>query len=187
MHWYLGVLRKYAVFSGRARRKEYWMFVLFNVLIAFVLGLVEGMTGIAPESEESVLVMLYFLAVLLPGLAVGVRRLHDTGRSGWNMLLFLIPIIGEFVLLAFMCADSERGTNRYGPSPKMPDEEDWLDPASQPPPPPLRLDGWVGGAVRQCPACGLGNPARATRCSECRASLSGTVPFTPSASAYQEA
>ncbi len=77
MSWYLEVLKKYAVFDGRARRREYWMFFLFNVIIAFVLGFVEGIIG-----GPGVLGLLYSLAVLVPGIAVSMRRLHDTGRSG---------------------------------------------------------------------------------------------------------
>jgi uncharacterized membrane protein YhaH (DUF805 family) len=118
MNWYLEVLKKYAVFNGRARRKEYWMFFLFNIIIEVVLGLVEGFAGIAPESGQSVLGTLYMLAVLLPSLAVVVRRLHDTDRSGWWLLIALVPIIGAIVLLVFMVQDSQPGENQYGPNPK---------------------------------------------------------------------
>ncbi|WP_028585133.1 DUF805 domain-containing protein [Desulfogranum mediterraneum] len=118
MNWYLEVLKKYAVFNGRARRKEYWMFFLCNVIIGLILGLVESFAGIAPESEQSILANLYMLAVLLPGLAVGVRRLHDRDRSGWWLLIALVPIIGAVVLLVFMVQDSQPGENQYGPNPK---------------------------------------------------------------------
>jgi uncharacterized membrane protein YhaH (DUF805 family) len=118
MNWYLEVLKKYAVFNGRARRKEYWMFFLFNIIIAVILGLVEGFAGIAPESDQSVLGTLYMLAVLLPGLAVGVRRLHDSDRSGWWLLIAFVPIIGAIILLVFMVQDSQPGENQYGPNPK---------------------------------------------------------------------
>ena len=118
MNWYIEVLKKYAVFSGRARRKEYWMFFLFNTIIALIIGLIEGFAGIAPKSDQSVLATLYTLAVLLPALAVGVRRLHDTGRSGWWLLIALVPIIGAIVLLVFMVQDSHPGENQYGPNPK---------------------------------------------------------------------
>jgi len=118
MNWYLEVLKKYAVFNGRARRKEYWMFFLFNIIIGAVLGLVEGIAGIAPESAQSVLANLYMLAVLIPGLAVGVRRLHDTGRSGWWLLIAFVPIIGVIVLLVYLVQDSQPGENQYGPNPK---------------------------------------------------------------------
>lgn len=117
MHWYLDVLKKYAVFSGRARRMEYWMFALINFVITIVLAIIDGMVGLGGESY-GVLSGLYTLAVLIPSLAVSVRRLHDTGRSGWWLLIALIPILGGLVLLVFMVLDSEAGPNQYGPSPK---------------------------------------------------------------------
>jgi len=117
MNWYLEVLKKYAVFTGRARRKEYWYFFLFNIIISFVLGLIEGLLGMFPEAHQSVLATLYSLAVLLPAIGVSIRRLHDTGRSGWWLLIGLIPILGAIVLLVFMVQDSEPGDNRFGPSP----------------------------------------------------------------------
>jgi len=92
-------MRKYAVFSGRARRQEYWMFVLFNVIITVVLTMIEGIADSDSEGSRSTFATLYGLAVLIPSLAVGVRRLHDTGRSGWWMLIGVIPIIGAIVLL----------------------------------------------------------------------------------------
>jgi len=118
MNWYLEVLKKYAVFSGRARRKEYWMFFLFNIIIGLVLGLIEGIVGIAPESDQSILANLYSLAVLIPGIAVSVRRLHDTDRIGWWLLIGLVPLIGAIVLLVFMVQDSKPGQNQYGENPK---------------------------------------------------------------------
>jgi len=117
MNWYVEVLKKYAVFSGRARRKEYWMFVLFNIIISFVIGFVEGMVGLARDGYGPIS-GLYMLAILLPSIAVGIRRLHDTGRSGWWLLIMLIPIIGPLVLLFFFVGDSQPGTNQYGPNPK---------------------------------------------------------------------
>lgn len=117
MYCYLEVLRKYVVFSGRARRKEYWMFVLFNLIIALVLSLIAGIIAIAAKSV-SVLATLYSLAVFIPGIAVSVRRLHDTNRSGWWLLINLVPIIGAIVSLVFMVSDSQPGENQYGPNPK---------------------------------------------------------------------
>jgi uncharacterized membrane protein YhaH (DUF805 family) len=114
MDYYLGVLRKYAEFGGRARRAEYWMFALVNFVIsaglAFVDWLVFGTSGILSG--------LYGLAVLIPGLAVGVRRLHDTDRSGWWILIGAIPILGAIVLLIFLVTDGTPGPNQYGPNPK---------------------------------------------------------------------
>ena len=119
MSWYLDVLKKYAVFVGRARRKEYWMFVLFNLIIAMVLGFVDGMLGFGGANAPiGPLGGLYSLAVFLPSLAVSVRRLHDTGRSGWWLLVVFFPILGALVLLFFFVQDSQAGTNAYGPNPK---------------------------------------------------------------------
>ena len=113
MNWYLKVLKNYVGFEGRARRTEYWMFVLFNFLAAVVLAIVEYSLGL-----ESILSVLYSLAILLPSLAVAVRRLHDTGRSGWWILINLVPIVGGIILLVFMCLDSQEGENQYGVNPK---------------------------------------------------------------------
>src|SRR4030042_5266817 len=118
MRWYITVLKKYAVFSGRARRKEYWMFFLFNLIFAFVLGFIEGISGIFPDSNSSVLANIYGLAVLIPGIAVAVRRLHDTNRRGWGLLIALVPLAGAIVLLVFMVQDSQPGENQYGTNPK---------------------------------------------------------------------
>ena len=112
MNWYLEVLKKYAVFSGRARRKEYWMFFLFNFIIASVLGVVGGLVG------SQIIGTLYDVAVLIPSIAVFVRRLHDTGRSGWWWFIALIPIIGWIVLLLYMVEDGNLGQNQYGTNPK---------------------------------------------------------------------
>ncbi|GEB32028.1 DUF805 domain-containing protein [Brevibacillus parabrevis] len=112
MDWYLKVLKNYVGFSGRARRTEYWMFTLFSVIISLVLMLIEYLVGL-PQSLSS----LYSLAVLLPSLGVSVRRLHDVGKSGWWLLLGLIPLIGAIILLVFFCQDSE-SDNNYGPNPK---------------------------------------------------------------------
>ncbi|MDP9315926.1 MAG: DUF805 domain-containing protein [Chloroflexota bacterium] len=118
MRWYLDVLKKYAVFRGRARRKEYWMFFLFNIIISFILGLVDGLISVALGSDQNILANLYLLAVLLPGIAVSVRRLHDTGRSAWWVLIGLIPIIGPIILVVFLVQDSNPGQNEYGANPK---------------------------------------------------------------------
>jgi uncharacterized membrane protein YhaH (DUF805 family) len=119
MSWYLEVLKKYAVFGGRARRKEYWMFVLINLVITVVLILIDILIGtFSPQTGVGLLSGLYSLAVLIPFITVTVRRLHDTGRSGWSMLIGLIPIIGGIVLLIFMVQDSQPGANQYGPNSK---------------------------------------------------------------------
>ena len=117
MDWYVGALKKYAVFGGRARRTEYWFFVLFNIIFGFAAGIADGVLGTVAEDGTGLLGSLYTLAVLLPSLAVGVRRLHDTGKSGWWMLLALVPLAG-LVLLFFFIEEGTRGPNQYGPDPK---------------------------------------------------------------------
>ena len=119
MQWYLMVLKKYAVFSGRARRKEYWMFILFNVIFSFVAATLDYVLGTGfGEFGYGIIYLLYGLAIFIPGLAVSVRRLHDTGRSGWWLLINIIPIIGWIWLLILMVTDSTPGENKYGPNPK---------------------------------------------------------------------
>ena len=119
MNWYLYVLKNYATFSGRARRKEYWMFFLFNVLISLGLGVLDVVAGTySVEYETGFFSALYSLLVLIPSIAVSVRRLHDTNRSGWWVVISLIPIIGVLVLFVFTCFDSQPGTNRVGAKPK---------------------------------------------------------------------
>ena len=119
MNWYLEVLKKYAVFSGRARRKEYWYFFLFNFIVSIVLAVVDSMTGsFDAEAGIGLLGLVYALGVLIPGLAVSVRRLHDIGRSGWWLLIILLPLIGAIVLLVFMLLEGKSDTNQYGPNPK---------------------------------------------------------------------
>ena len=104
--WYFEVLKKYTVFTGRARRQEYWFFVLFNMLISMAIGFIEGAMG-SPGIAGNV----YTLAVFLPSLAVGIRRMHDTDHSGWWVL---VPIVN----LVFACTDGTAGDNRFGPDSK---------------------------------------------------------------------
>ena len=111
MDIYLSVLKKYAVFTGRARRKEYWTFFLVNLIVGFALGFVEGMIGFHRTSGSSVLGNLYSLAILLPSIAVGVRRMHDVGKSGWYLLF---PIYN----LILACTAGDVGENQYGLDPK---------------------------------------------------------------------
>jgi uncharacterized membrane protein YhaH (DUF805 family) len=119
MNWYFKVLRNYAVFSGRARRKEYWYFILFNIIIIMLLTNLDNVVWLFSQRYEiGLFSSIYSLAVFIPSLAVLVRRLHDTGRSAWWLLLALIPIIGTIVLLIFAMLDSDQGVNEYGPNPK---------------------------------------------------------------------
>ena len=126
MHWMLMPLRRYADFEGRSQRKEYWMFALLNVLIACVVYALMGLSfAVMNESEVmtpliSVFILygLWGLAILIPAFAVAVRRLHDTDRSGWNILWGLVPIVGGLILLYFYVTDGTPGPNRFGPDPK---------------------------------------------------------------------
>lgn len=132
MDWYLKVIRQYFDFSGRARRKEYWYFALFNLLIFIGLAIIDNALGstiyvFGDSSDQSAIIItkqigaltsLYYLFILIPSFAVAVRRLHDTGRSGWWLLLLLLPLIGPIVLFIFYVLDSQPGTNEYGPNPK---------------------------------------------------------------------
>lgn len=123
MNWYLHVLRNYANFNGRARRKEYWMFVLFNIIFGIAAMVIDNLLGIAVEAiGYGPIYGLYSLAVLIPGLAVAVRRLHDVGKSGWMLLVILIPIIGAIWILVLSVSDSQPGDNQYGSNPKEIDE-----------------------------------------------------------------
>jgi|SRR6478609_1487940 uncharacterized membrane protein YhaH (DUF805 family) len=118
MHWYTDVIKKYAVFNGRASRPEFWWFVLINLIIAVVINVV--FSAIGGRSSGQVVSDLYSLAVLLPSLGVGIRRLHDTNRTGWWYLLVL-TIIGGLVLIVFFALAGDPGPNKYGPNPQNPD------------------------------------------------------------------
>ncbi len=121
MHWYLEVFRKYAVFEGRARRKEYWTFFLFHSVIFMVLALFDEAMDLKVELDDEqfrFLSTLYGLFTIIPGLAVLVRRLHDTEKSGLWLLIGLIPLFGAITLLVFTVRTGNRGTNRYGSDPK---------------------------------------------------------------------
>jgi uncharacterized membrane protein YhaH (DUF805 family) len=106
------VLTQYATFSGRARRSEYWWFYLAYVIASVAASIIDGILGVM------VLGVILALGLLIPSLAVSVRRLHDIGKSGWWLLIGLIPLVGVIVLLIFACQDSQPGTNQWGPSPK---------------------------------------------------------------------
>lgn len=119
MKWFLKGLNQYADFSGRARRMEYWMFVLFNMIFASAAMVIDNILGTAVEGVGYGMVYaLYLLAMFVPGLAVTVRRLHDVGKSGWMYLVIFIPMIGVIWLLVLLFTDGDSGTNEYGPSPK---------------------------------------------------------------------
>jgi uncharacterized membrane protein YhaH (DUF805 family) len=122
MDWMLMPLRRYAEFSGRSQRKEYWMFFLFQMIVYIVLSIIEGAVGLTGMigGAYGPLTALFALAILIPGIAVGIRRLHDTDRSGWWLLIAFVPLIGAIVLIVFFVMDGTRGPNRFGPDPKDP-------------------------------------------------------------------
>lgn len=105
MNWYIAVLKKYAVFSGRASRSEFWFFVLFNIIVSIILGIVDGIA-----QTNGLIGNIYSLAVLLPSLAVGIRRIHDSGKSGW---FILVPFYNLYLYII----DGTHGENKYGPRP----------------------------------------------------------------------
>jgi uncharacterized membrane protein YhaH (DUF805 family) len=149
LNWYLGVWKKYAVFDGRARRTEYWMFVLINWLIGMAFSFVHRITGYFSESAAlgiSTLSLIYSLAVFIPTLAVQVRRLHDTGRSGWWLLIAFVPLVGAIILLVFFCLDSNPGSNQYGPNPKGVS----ASPYGYPPPSGYQSSSATGTYCRKC-------------------------------------
>ena len=120
IEWYKKVVfENYANFNGRARRSEYWYFALASGIISIVLNIIDRVAGSNfGIAETGIISSLYSLLVLLPSIAVGVRRLHDVGKSGWFILIIFIPIIGAIWLLILACTEGDRGTNAYGPDPK---------------------------------------------------------------------
>ena len=125
-HYFLDTVKnRYADFKGRATRSDYWYFILFSVIISIVLTLIDTyavnpLLGMTPEeaAQGGILSIIFTLAILLPQIGVGVRRLHDIGKSGWWYLIILIPILGVLVLLFFFVTDSQAGENEYGANPK---------------------------------------------------------------------
>lgn len=120
MEWMMMPLQRYADFSGRSRRKEYWMFILGVVIVAVILGIIEGILGIngMVGGVYGPLTILLLLGILIPSIAVQVRRFHDQGKSGWFVLLGFIPLVGGLIVLVFMCLEGTNGPNEYGPDPK---------------------------------------------------------------------
>ncbi|MCD7035381.1 DUF805 domain-containing protein [Metabacillus sp. GX 13764] len=114
MQWYLDVLKNYAVFNGRARRKEFWMFTLVNAIFMIVLRILTMVAAVFFWINA-----LYALFILIPSIAVQVRRLHDVGKSGWWILLAFIPIVGAIVLIVFDCMESKESHNEHGTDPKL--------------------------------------------------------------------
>jgi uncharacterized membrane protein YhaH (DUF805 family) len=161
MDWYLMPWRKYAEFNGRSRRKELWTFWLVNFVI--------GLTDYLPIPFWSFITGIYGLAALIPTLAVTVRRLHDTGRSGWWILIGLIPIVGTIILIVFLATDSQPGNNQYGPNPKdaAPAGYNYQVPPAGYQPPPAQSPPPAAGAF--CRNCGAQLPPGAGFCQNCGA------------------
>lgn len=119
MNWYLKVIKQYADFKGRARRKEYWMFVLFNTLFAIIAAILDSLLGINFEPiPYGPIYLLYFLFIIIPSISLAVRRLHDIGKSGWMFLICFIPFIGGIWLLVLFCTAGTVGENKFGGDPK---------------------------------------------------------------------
>ncbi len=119
MQWYLTCLKKYLTFEGRARRKEYWMFTLFNTIFVFICLALDNIFGLTFSGEVyGPIYIVYTLAVFFPSWGVLVRRLHDVGKSGWWILISIIPLIGGIILFIWAVSDSEFGDNKYGANPK---------------------------------------------------------------------
>lgn len=139
VNWYKKVVfDNYVNFSGRARRSEFWYFALFSIIISIAIGLIEGVLGLGTYEtndfgfrvQGGIISNLYSLAVFLPGLGVTVRRLQDSNRSGWLVLIGLIPLVGAIVLIVFLATEGTKGTNQYGADPKNPEmstEDHFLD------------------------------------------------------------
>lgn len=183
MHWYLDVLRKYATFSGRARRREYWTFALINSVIfsaIYIFYYIRLASGSSSFSPIMLVLGLYGLLIIIPSWAVVVRRLHDTGRSGWWIFITFVPLVGEFILLFILLSDSQQGNNQYGPNPKFPGmmqggyppqyAAPTPYPAQYPPPqyPPAQYPPQQGAF---CPRCGGQNAPGAGFCQSCGTKL----------------
>ena len=118
MNWVVVALKKYATFSGRAQRAEYWYFVLFYLIGYFVLvGVDHGVGTWSKEADAGLLSSVFMLGILLPFIAVATRRLHDIGKSGWWQLIGIVPIVGAIVLIIFFAKEGDAGVNAYGSSP----------------------------------------------------------------------
>jgi len=120
MKWFLKVVKdNYANFKGRAQRKEFWMFQLFAIIFGILLVIIDGITGsLDPISGYGLFSGVFTLALIIPTIAVGVRRLHDTGRSGWWYFAVIVPLLG-LIVLVFWCFDSDKDENKYGENPKI--------------------------------------------------------------------
>lgn len=125
MKWYLKVLKQYADFNGRATRREYWMFTLFNLIFVIVAAILDNILGLTiGEIPYGIIYLLYSFVLFIPALSVAVRRLHDVNKSGWMILIALIPIVGSIWLLVLLVTESDPGENQYGQNPLAIDSEE---------------------------------------------------------------
>lgn len=173
------VFSQYFGFEGRARRSEFWKFFLFNMIITFAGYLIGALTGAEQGSFFPMgLIGIYTLAALLPGLAVAVRRMHDTGRTGWSVLIILIPLVGVILYFVWACRDSDPGDNAYGKNPKNLFNAE-VKPAARPTVEPVvkpRVEPVVPvSRTTNCPACGAPVSETAAFCTRCGTSLRGTA------------
>ncbi len=122
LEWMLLPLKRYTDFAGRSRRKEYWFFLLFVLIVAIALSIVEGVLGLSGMvgGVYGPLTLIFLLGILVPSIAVQIRRFHDQDKSGWFVLLSLIPFVGGLIVLVFMFLEGTKGPNRFGPDPKNP-------------------------------------------------------------------
>ena len=127
MEWYVKVLRQYADFEGRARRKEFWMFQLFHLIILFTLAMIGGVFAAAELGVGMIAYVIYALGTIIPSLALSVRRMHDLDKSGWMLLVGIIPLIGPIWLLILYMTEGTQGENAYGPDPKAASSFDMID------------------------------------------------------------
>lgn len=129
MEWMTLPLKRYADFSGRSRRKEYWMFILGVLIAAIVLGVIEGVLGLSGMvgGVYGPLTTIFLLAIIVPSIAVQVRRFHDQDKSGWFVLIGFIPLLGGLIVLVFMCLEGTKGANSYGEDPKNPTNANVFD------------------------------------------------------------
>lgn len=123
MEWFLLPLKKYVEFNGRSRRKEYWMFYLFTVLVSIPLGIIDEVADTTFQYGSGVFSVLFSLFTIIPWISLTVRRLHDVNKSAWYLLLYLLPIIGWIWLFVLTVTEGDQGSNEYGPDPKNPVSE----------------------------------------------------------------
>lgn len=171
------ITQHYVDFGGRARRREYWMYTLLATLAAFAAMILDNILGTAfPPLTYGWIYLLFVLGTFLPALAVGFRRLHDVGKSGWFLLIVLIPLIGAIWLLVVLCRDGEPNDNRYGPNPKEDSSNSSEVGAGTTASRSAQQHGYSGHPVtRACPECGELILAVARKCKHCGSSVTPLV------------